>query len=56
MAKKYILRNFSPGKKEHNKVNALINLSALGLNAQQSIIKNSIARGASETSMNNNYA
>ena len=34
MAKKYILRSFSPGKKEHNKVNALINLSALGLNAQ----------------------
>ena len=56
MAKKYILRSFNPGKKEHNKVNALINLSALGLNAQQSVIKQSIAKGASETSLNNNYS
>ena len=31
--KKYILRSFNPGNKEkHNKVNTLINLSALGLN------------------------
>lgn len=33
MAKKYILRQFKPGNKEHNKINTLINLSALGLNA-----------------------
>ena len=50
MAKKYILRSFSPGKKQHNKVNTLINLSALGLNAQQSLIKNSLSMGATETS------
>lgn len=49
MAKKYILRSFSPGKKQHNKVNTLINLSALGLNAQQSLIKNSLSMGATET-------
>ena len=48
MAKKFVLRTFKPGKKEHNKVNTLINLSALGLNSQQSIIKNSIALGAAE--------
>ena len=50
MAKKYILRKFKPGQADHNKVNTLINLSLLGLNSQQSIIKNSLARGASETS------
>ena len=33
MARKYILRKFNPGKPEHNKVNTLISLSALGLNA-----------------------
>ena len=54
MAKKYIIRSFKPGsKKEHNKVNALINLSALGLNTQQSILKNSLSVGASENMMNN---
>lgn len=49
MAKKYILRQFKPGDKTHNKINTLINLSALGLNASQSIIKNSLSLGASET-------
>ena len=54
MAKKYIIRSFKPGsKKEHNKVNTLINLSALGLNTQQSILKNSLSVGASENMMNN---
>jgi hypothetical protein len=49
--KKYILRSFNPGNKDkHNKVNTLINLSALGLNTQQSIIKHSLSLGASETS------
>lgn len=34
MAKKYILRQFKPGDVDkHNKVNTLINLSALGLNS-----------------------
>lgn len=56
MAKKYILRKFSPGKKEHNKVNTLINLSALGLNAQQNIINNSLSLGATETSQFNNLS
>lgn len=56
MAKKYILRSFSPGKKKHNKVSTLINLSALGLNAQQSLIKNSISLGASETATSFNAA
>ena len=56
MAKKYIVRSFSPGKKSHNKINTLINLSSLGLNAQQSIIKNSIAMGASETASSYNAA
>lgn len=51
MAKKYILRQFKPDDVEkHNKVNTLINLSALGLNASQSILKNSLSLGASETS------
>ena len=53
MAKKYILRKFKPGQADHNKVNTLINLSLLGLNSQQIIIKNSLARGASETSAYN---
>ena len=53
MAKKYILRKFKPGSGDHNKVNTLINLSLLGLNSQQSIIRNSLARGASETSAYN---
>ena len=34
MAKKYIIRSFDPGKKKHNQIsNALISLSALGLNS-----------------------
>lgn len=49
MAKKYIVRKFSPGKADHNKINPLINLSALNLNSQQSILKTSLALGASET-------
>jgi hypothetical protein len=36
MAKRYIIRSFKPGDKSHNRPakNTLINLSALGLNAQ----------------------
>lgn len=49
MAKKYIVRKFSPGSSEHNKVNPLINLSALSLNSAQSVLKTSLAIGASET-------
>ena len=49
MAKKYIVRKFSPGKADHNKINPLINLSALSLNSQQSVLKTSLALGASET-------
>ena len=50
MAKKYIVRKFNPGKEDHNKINTLINLSSLNLNSAQSIIKTSLALGASETS------
>jgi hypothetical protein len=32
MAKKYIVRKFNPGQEDHNKINTLINLSALSLN------------------------
>ena len=49
MAKKYIVRKFNPGQSDHNKVNPLINLSALSLNAAQSVLKTSLALGASET-------
>lgn len=49
MAKKYIVRKFNPGKTDHNKVNPLINLSALSLNSAQSVLKTSLALGASET-------
>lgn len=49
MAKKYIVRKFNPGKEDHNKINTLINLSALSLNSAQSIVKTSLALGASET-------
>ena len=57
MAKKYILRSFKPGTKSHNKVNnTLVNLSTLGLNKQQSILKNSISMGASETTRYNSYS
>lgn len=50
MAKtKYIIRNFSPGKSNHNKVNDLISLSALGINTDNNIIKSSMALGVSET-------
>ena len=52
MAKKYVLRSFKPGDKKHNKVNTLINLSALGLNSSQSILKNSLSVGASESVTN----
>ena len=52
MAKKYVLRQFKPGDKKHNKVNTLINLSALGLNSSQSILKNSLSVGASESITN----
>ena len=50
MAKKYIVRKFNPGKEDHNKINTLINLSSLNLNSAQSIIRTSLALGASETS------
>lgn len=53
MPKKFVLRNFNPGKEDHNKTSQLINLSALGLNSSQSILKTSLAFGASETSLNN---
>nr|DAY42167.1 MAG TPA: hypothetical protein [Caudoviricetes sp.] len=38
MAKKYIIRSFNPGKREHNKVNTLLNLSSLGINTAENII------------------
>ena len=55
MAKQYIIRSFKPGDKSHNRPqrNTLINLSALGLNSQQSILRHSLAQGASETSRAN---
>lgn len=53
MPKKFIVRRFNPGKEDHNKTNPLINLSALGLNSSQSIIKTSLALGVSQTNMQN---
>lgn len=50
MAKKFIVRKFNPGKEDHNKINTLINLSALNLNSAQSVLQTSLALGASETS------
>lgn len=50
MAKKYIVRNFNPGKPKHNQVNPLLNLSALGINTDRDIIKSSMALGVTETS------
>jgi len=47
MAKKYIIRKFNPGKEDHNKINPLINLSALNLNASQASLKTSLSLGAS---------
>ena len=47
--KKYIVRNFSPGKSKHNKVNDLISLSQLGIDTDRNIIKSSMALGVSET-------
>lgn len=52
MAKKFVARKFNPGKEDHNKINTLINLSALSLNSAQSILKTSLALGASEYQMN----
>ena len=54
MPTKYVARKFNPGKEDHNKINTLINLSSLSLNASQSILQTSLALGASETS--NSYA
>ena len=54
MPTKYVARKFNPGKEDHNKINTLINLSSLSLNASQSILQTSLALGASET--NNAYA
>lgn len=51
---KYVVRKFNPGKADHNKINTLINLSSLSLNASQSILQTSLSLGASET--NNNIA
>lgn len=48
--KKYIIRNFKPNTKQHNKVSDLISLSALGFNADANIVKSSLALGTSETS------
>ena len=50
MPKKFIVRKFNPGKEDHNKINTLINLSALNLNTTQSVLQTSLALGASETS------
>lgn len=52
MAKKYIVRSFNPGKKDHNKINPLINLSQLGIKSTSSILKTSLSLGASETNEN----
>lgn len=52
--KKYIIRNFSPGKAQHNKVNDLISLSSLGINTEYNIIKSSMALGVSETDNTDN--
>ena len=53
MAKKYILRKFRPGSKEHNKVNTLVSLNTLGLSSNNALLKNSLASGASESNLSN---
>lgn len=50
--KKYIIRNFKPGQKQHNKITDLISLSALGFNTDSNIVKSSLALGVSETTDN----
>lgn len=52
MAKKYILRSFKPGDKKHNSVNTLVTLNNLGMTSQYSVIKNSLAMGASQSALN----
>lgn len=54
MPKQYILRTHKPGRKGHNTVNTLLDLSILGINTDQNIIKSSMALGVSET--NNNFS
>lgn len=49
MPTKFVARKFNPGKDDHNKINTLINLSSLSLNASQSILQTSLALGATET-------
>lgn len=49
MPKKYVIRSFNPGKKEHKRINPLINLSSLGINTSNTILKTSLSLGASET-------
>ena len=49
MAKKYIIRSFNPGKREHNKVNTLLNLSSLGINTAENIIQSSQSLGVTQT-------
>lgn len=59
MPKKYIVRNFNPGKPKHNQVNPLLNLSSLGINTDKDIIKSSLALGVTETTesqSNDNFA
>ena len=41
MAKKYIIRSFNPGRREHNKINPLVNLSSLGITTTENIISSS---------------
>lgn len=52
MAKKYVIRSFNPGKRDHGRINPLINLSSLGINTANNIIKTSLSLGASETNNN----
>ena len=48
---RYILRNFAPGSRSNNvkQTNNLFNLSSIGIDANQTAIKTSLALGSSET-------
>lgn len=45
--KKYVVKSFKPGTSEHNKTNALLNLSKLGINSNSSIMKASLGLSTS---------
>lgn len=47
--KKYIIRNFKPGEKNHAHINPLLNLSKFGISNNADIMKSSLSLSASQT-------